>query len=648
MLEAIRKNASSWGVKVIFGVIIVVFMFWGIGSFNSDPAVVAYVDDQPILIKDFNKAYEESLRLVRNQNPNVSEKELEDGGFRRQVFGQLLNTVLLEKKAQELHIAVSPEELRTAIGQIEAFQNEKKQFDPERYQQLLTANDLTPGEFESDYARQLLLDKLMSYIGLPASVSEEEAKGLFDYVNEQATISYIPFKAADFTAGFVPTDEQIKNYYDAHKDAFKTPYQIKIEYAEFTPTALSRPDEVTDEEIKAYYQAHEDKYQQPEMVEARHILVMVPPGSPDNEVQAAEKKAKELYEKLKSGADFASLLPKEPGQDNILGEDYAWLKKGGLPAEFKAFEDKAFSLAPGETSEPVRTSIGFHVIQTKDKKAPAKIPLDDVKEEIRATVAEEKGADRLTKVLDATHEKILGGENLKTAAESEGLTVTDTDFFSKDQLPPALKLSEQSTQILFNLPKDGLTDNPLNTDDGFILAKVVDVKPEGFSTLDEVKDRISATLIAEEAMKKAKAKADETAKALQNDADKEKVLAEYKDKIVVSEPFSRRGFIPALGMVPPLAQAAFDSKQKGWFPEAFGVSDGYVVAELDKRTPPPAEAWEQSKEKVLASLLQEKQKEFFQAYLQALKAEATFKPANTDILGPEPGQTAALDANQDK
>lgn len=647
MLDAIRKNASSWGVKVIFGIIIVVFMFWGIGSFNSDPAVVAYVDEEPILIKDFNKAYEESLRLVRNQNPNVSEKELEDGGFRRQVFGQLLNTVLLVKKAKELHIAVSPEELRAAIGQIEAFQNEQKQFDPERYQQLLAANDLTAGEFESDYSRQLLLDKLMSYIGLPASVTEEEAKGLFDYVNEQATVSYIPFKAADFTAGFTPSDEQIKSYYDAHKDAFKTPYQVKIEYAEFTPTALSRPDEVTDEEISAYYQAHEDKYQQPEMVEARHILVMVPPGSPEKDVQAAEEKAKELYEKLKSGADFASLLPKDPGKENILGEDYAWLKKGGLPAEFKAFEDKAFGLAPGETSEPVRTSIGFHVIQTKDKKAPAKIPLDDVKEEIRGTVAEEKAADRLTKVLDATHEKILGGENLKTAAEGEGLIVTETDFFSKDQLPPALKLSEQSTQILFNLPKDGLTDNPLNTDDGFILAKVTDVKPEGFSTLDEVKDRIAATLLAEEAMKKAKTKAEETAKALQNDADREKTLAEYKDKIVASEPFSRRGFIPGLGMVPPLAQAAFDNKQKGWFPEAFGVSDGYVVAKLDKRTPPPADAWEQSKDKVVASLLQEKQREFFQAYLQALKAEAAFKPANVDILGPEPGQGGA-DATQDK
>ncbi len=636
MLDAIRKNASSWGVKVIFGIIIVVFMFWGIGSFRSDPAVIAYVDDEPILIKDFNKAYQESLRMVRNQNPAISEKELEDNGFRRQVFAQLLNTILLEKKARELGLAVTPAELRQAIAGIEAFQNEKKQFDPERYKQLLEANDLKPAEFEEDYRRQLLLDKLMGYLSLPAQVTEAEAKDLFNFVNEQAVISYIPFRSADFTAGIAPTDEAVKSYYDAHQDAFKTPYQIKMEYVEFTPAKLAKPDKVTDEEIGAYYKAHEDKYKEPEMVETRHILVMVPPGSPENEVEAAKKKAQEIYEQLKGGADFASLLPKEPGQDNLLGEDYAWLKRGGLPAEFKEFEDKAFSLNPGETSEPVRTSIGFHVIQTRAKKPAGTLPLDQVKDDIKTAIAQERAADELTKVLDEVHEKTLGGESLKKAAEEQGLGVEESDFFSKDQAPADLMLSPQSLDALFKLQKDAMTDNPLNTQDGFLLARIVDVKPAGVAPMDEVKDRILATLIGEEAMKKAKTKAEEVVKALSGEATRDKTLEEYKDKIVTSEPFTRRGFIPGLGMVPPLAQAAFDGKTKGWFPEAFGVSDGYVAAKLDNLTPPPAEAWEQSKDKVMASLLQEKQREVFQAYLQGLKNEAAFKPANIDILGPEP------------
>ena len=82
MLDPMRKYAQSWGIKIVFGLIIIVFVFWGVGNFNGDRAtVLATVNDQPILIKDYEKQYQENLRLVKNKNPNVTDKDLQDGGF---------------------------------------------------------------------------------------------------------------------------------------------------------------------------------------------------------------------------------------------------------------------------------------------------------------------------------------------------------------------------------------------------------------------------------------------------------------------------------------------------------------------------------------------------------------------------------------
>ncbi|OLN24613.1 Peptidyl-prolyl cis-trans isomerase PpiD [Desulfovibrio sp. DV] len=236
MLDPMRRYAQSWGIKIVFGLIIIVFVFWGVGNMQGDKAtVLATVDEQPILIKDYEKSYQENLRLVKNKNPNVTDKELQEGGFRWQVFSNLVTTKLLEAQAQKLGIAVTTEELRAEIAKIPAFQNESKQFDPKRYENLLKANDVSPGEFETDFRQQLLLEKLAAFVGLPATVAESEARSIFDFMREQAVIHYIPFSSADFAKGVTISDAQIKTYYDARKDEFATPAQVKIDFVEFTP-----------------------------------------------------------------------------------------------------------------------------------------------------------------------------------------------------------------------------------------------------------------------------------------------------------------------------------------------------------------------------------------------------------------------------
>lgn len=646
MLDPMRKYAQSWGIKIVFGLIIIVFVFWGVGSFKGDKAtILATVDEQPILIKDYEKAYQENMRLVKNKNPNVTDKELQEGGFRWQVFQNMVTTKLLEEQAKKLGIAVSPDELRLEIAKIPAFQNESKQFDPKRYENLLRANGVSPGEFEADFSQQLLLEKLVAFVSLPAAVAESEARSIFDFMREQAVINYIAFPAADFAKDVTISDEQIKTYYDARKDEFATPAQVKIDYVEFTPKAMAKPEAVTDADIEAYYKANQKKFEKPEQVRVRHILMMLPPDAPKEVVDAAEKRLSAMADKVRKGTDFATLIPKEPNNaEGIIGEDWAWLPKGSLPKEFGPFEEKAFSLKKDEISEPVRTSLGLHLIQAGEKQAAGQRSLAEVKDEIRTDLAEQRAADKLTKALDVIQEKLSSGDTLEAAVASEKLPLKTSEFFAKDNAPANLGLSEQALEAIFALKKGQTSDAPLSTQDGFILVRAADVKEPGVEPLDAVKDVIKSRLTEEEALKRAKAKAEEKAKAMETEDGRKKVLVEYKDKIATSAPFTRQGFIPGLGMAPVLVQTAFEAKEPGWFKSAFGVSGAYILAGLDKHIPADAALWDKEKERWMATLTQSKQTELFRAYLQALQQSTQIVIVNDAILGPQPKGPGAASA----
>ena len=644
MLDPMRRYAQSWGIKIVFGLIIIVFVFWGVGNMQGDKAtVLATVDEQPILIKDYEKSYQENLRLVKNKNPNVTDKELQEGGFRWQVFSNLVTTKLLEAQAQKLGIAVTTEELRAEIAKIPAFQNESKQFDPKRYENLLKANDVSPGEFETDFRQQLLLEKLAAFVGLPATVAESEARSIFDFMREQAVIHYIPFSAADLAKGVTISDAQIKAYYDARKDEFATPAQVKIDFAEFTPKAMAKPEDVTDADIEASYKANLKKYERPEQVHVRHILMILPPDAPKEVVDAAEARLKAMAEKVRKGTDFATFLPKDANNpDGIIGEDWAWLPKGSLPKEFGPFEEKAFSLKKDEVSEPVRTSLGLHLIQGGDKQAAGQRSLAEVKDDIRAELAEQRAADKLTKALDVIQEKLASGESLEAAVAEEKVALKTSAFFARETPPAELGLSEPAVTAIFALKKGQTADAPLSTQDGFLLVRAADVKEPGVEPLEAVKDVIKTRLTEEEGLKLAKAKADEAAKAMETEEGQKKLLAEYKDKIATSAPFTRQGFIPGLGMAPVLVQTAFEAKEPGWFKTAYGVSGAYVLAGLDKRIPADAALWDKEKERWVATLTQSKQTELFRAYLGSLQQAAKVVVVNEAILGPQPKGAGGL------
>ena len=130
---------------------------------------------------------------------------------------------------------------------------------------------------------------------------------------------------------------------------------------------------VSEDALMAFFEEHKSDYDQPEMVKAGHILV------------ETEEKAKEIQKKLAEGADFAELARSESTDPMSAAEggDLGFFARGRMVPEF---EKAAFAMSPGQTSAPVKSEYGYHIIRVTDRKDAHEATFDEVKEDIERTI----------------------------------------------------------------------------------------------------------------------------------------------------------------------------------------------------------------------------------------------------------------------
>jgi peptidyl-prolyl cis-trans isomerase C len=141
---------------------------------------------------------------------------------------------------------------------------------------------------------------------------------------------------------------------------------------------------VTEEEVKAAYDKEASKVKVSERVRARHILVQT------------EKEARDVLARLNKGEKFEDIA-KQVSLDGSkdYGGDLGYFSAEEMVPEFSK---AAFSLKVGETSEPVKTDYGWHVIKVEDRKQGGAQPFDQVKAGIKAVLMRKKVQDIVTEL----------------------------------------------------------------------------------------------------------------------------------------------------------------------------------------------------------------------------------------------------------
>lgn len=628
MLEIMRENASGWIVKILFAIIIIVFVFaFGMSGLDtsSDPVLVT-VDDEVITRAEFEDAFQRAAENMRNANPNITSEQLQSSQFRQAVLNELINSRLLLAEAARLGISASDEEVFAAITRQSIFWNQEGQFDRNVYQMALRSIRMTPTQFEANFRNEYIANKVRDMVRASAQATPEQARAIFDWIDEKATMDYILFSPEQFMDKVEITDEVVQQYYTDNQERFMVPEQVRVRYLNFTPKDLAAFQKVTDEEVQGYYDANKEAMVQKEEVKARHILVQVKDSDEESVKQEAKAKIERVLKRAVKGEDFAELAKKySEGPSAPNGGELGWFGRGAMVPEF---ETAAFATPRGKVSGLVRTQFGWHIIKVEDKKEAVTKSIEDATEEIRQALAQEKASAGITDLLDQAMDRMVSGMSLEAIADELGLLAVTSSPLPEQFLPQSFGMTPEAATVVMNIPVGEAHQTPLAIDGGYMLLEKVQDIPAAPMPLEEIKGVVVTGLKREKATEMAK----ETAEKALGDITTAKGAAAFKSQIKTSAAFGRQGNVPELGQSPELATAIFATKEVKWLDKTYVLPAGIVVAKRNTRIPASETVWEEQKEAFLSQASRNYENEALNAFMAELRAKADIEITRADLL----------------
>src|SRR5579885_622520 len=334
MLNTFRKYSTSTGVKILYGVLALAFVIWGVGAVGMGRRmdIVATVYGEPISQRDLDRAtaalqrrYEELFKC-NVQIPGLN--------LRGQALDQLLDEALLEHEAARLGLAVTDGELVSAVTRMPEAQRDR-------------------GEFEEQLRRSLLFQRLQALVTDGVQVSPAEVEAQYRLDHDRVSLRVVKIAAADLGKDVTPTDEELRKYLADHADRYRVPERVRVRYVAYREVDFLPEATVSDEAIQAYYDDHkDDRFSDPEQVRLRHIVVSLPADADEARRAAARKKAEDLLARIRAGADFAAVAKQasDDAASAAKGGELGLVARGRLPA---AVEDAAFALEPGKVSDVI-------------------------------------------------------------------------------------------------------------------------------------------------------------------------------------------------------------------------------------------------------------------------------------------------------
>jgi len=182
LLSMMRKHAKSWLIKVLIGIIAVVFIFYFGYSFRAKKGLkVAYVNGELISGMEYQKAYWDLLEALRRQYKDVwNDNLIKVFDLKNRALDNLINQKLISQEARKIGLDVTESEIQQAIMDYPAFQIDG-QFDMRRYMGLLSQNRMQPEDFEVSMAKELLDGKLRQFLLTFMPITDQEVLDYYSY-----------------------------------------------------------------------------------------------------------------------------------------------------------------------------------------------------------------------------------------------------------------------------------------------------------------------------------------------------------------------------------------------------------------------------------------------------------------------------------
>ena len=601
MLGGIRAAQSTWIGKalttLVFGVILVAFVIWGIGDpFRGGSAnTVAQVGGVSVSTQAYRQAYQVELQdLQRRARRAITNEEAHRIGLDAQVLSRLVSDAALEDRARSMDLAISDKDVARKILADPSFAGPGGTFDRARFNAILGENGLTEAAFVRDqrqaYLRRELIDALVGTLDAPQAAVD----AVHRYQDETRSVDTLALTAAAAGPVPAPDDATLTAYYDNHKGAFEAPQYRKLVVLALTPAGLAKPDDVPEAEVRDLYdRVKADRFGAPE---TRHVSQVVFPS---------EAAAAAFVKRVRDGQSFAEALKADGLGDKVV--DLGTVAKDAIFDH--AVADAAFGLPADGTSDPVKGAFGT-VVAHVDAVTPATVqPFDAVAPALRAEIATARAGTAVKAMRDRIEDARSSGKTLSEAAAAAGLqartiAAVDSDGAGKDGKPVA-DLPDGPDLLKAAFASDiGVDNDTISTrDGGTVWFEVAGIEPARQLGFAEARSKVEAVWREEEAARRLDAKAAELVKAVDAGSQTLDGIAGPLGLTVAHVGDAKRAGAP--GLLPGVAARVFDVPVGAAGSAPTGATTRVLFKVLDSVTPPldpDAPATKQIAQRYAASL----------------------------------------------
>ncbi len=641
MLEVFRSRRNSYFVIIIFAVIIVGFVFFGVApsSKKADDGasqVVAIVNGSEITSGEYSNVYKRQLDYYKDIfKDRWDEDTLVRLNLREKVLEELIEKRLVSQEAGKRKIKASREDIQARIMRYDAF-NKDGVFDKETYFKVLQQNRMKPGDFEESLGGEIVLGKMHQSIVAGITVSEDEIKAAFDKENKQIKYEYSKITSSSFEEKVEVTEDKGRAFLKDNGVLFMVPTKVKAFYAFIDKDQFAAEVKISDDELKAFYEKRKATYAAPKEVRASHILIR-----PDRSIEdsakaraAAKTSAESVLAKIKKGGDFSKLASKysdDPGSAARGGD----LGIFGTGMMVEPFENAAFSLEKGEVSGVVETDYGYHIIKVVDikgGKTPTFTELKDrIKQQITVVRSEETARSRMVEL-----HKVFKGEGvtvaaMKKAATERGIKTTETPFFTGSDASVELVRAVKLREPTFSLPSGGVS-GIIYMPKRFYIIKITEKVDSHVPPYDEVAKRVTATLKREGALALAAKRAEELRKDAAGGKNFKRLMRKAGFKVETTDYVSlSSGFIQGINIFIGERTDLFDMNKGDIYKEAIEHGRNFYVLKASKVKSADFSGFDKGRMELRQRLLEKKKQDTFVAWVKELKDKALIE-INEELL----------------
>lgn len=596
MLDTLRKAAGTWVAKLLLLLLVVSFAIWGIsgqlvqGFAGGD---VASVGGTSVSAKDYRLAYDRLLNVWSQQlGRQLSREQAAAFNIDQQAMAQVVNDAALNEQARKLGLGLSKDRLASLAREDPAFAGPGGQFDRRQFDYVLREIRMSPDDYLRNRQQAAIREQIVEAVTHGMEMPAAFLKAMTLYRGEDRTVEFIALPKSLVEPIEEPSDSVLSAWFEQNKAKYAAPEYRKISYIKLEPEDIADPSAITDEQVAKEYEAGKARFTTPERRTIEQIVFK------------SEDAANQARASLNSGTSFDDIVKSE-------GKTLADVQLGTVPRDGvadPAVAEAAFSLQENQVSQVVKGTFGPVLVRVTKIEPEVVKSLDEVKDSIRKTLAEDEATRVLLDVHDSYEDARAGGASMKEAADKLKLKIVTIDAIDRTAQRPDgsivgdLPLSQDLLRAAFEA--DANVENPpLNIGTtGFVFFEVDSITPARERTLDEARAKVAADWKAEEANSRLSKKAAELQQRIQNGTPMDTIASELSLQKQVKRGLKREaddGDIGRAGVA-----AVFGVPMKGVGVTSAPADDAQIVFQVTEVFEPAAsgpEAVPEESRKVFAA-----------------------------------------------